>query len=371
MLLKTELQKLMGGTTSIIEGYRLGPMAAAPAPAAAAAPAAAPAPAPAPAAAAANSIGLSTPGTERQQSNTEAIMKNTEDLNTINILVFVIHVLFAIIIAYIWGILGSNILFLITRSNTEKEYILPTDRYNMPYCYKKDTPSFFSYGFPYNLLPRQCSDQNLPNVIDMEMQNVYLLNAIEKGGTGNGVSQALYNYIFDSVYGGLGQAGRSVISAFLNIFDTTDTSKGKDDNTWENMKASGGRKFLIFLIFPFLLFYIIIGLGFVAGIGGLIFGIISKHPFWGIIFTLIFGFFIALGNGFWMAIQSVYIFCFYPCLNIRNKNEYNTIFNDIKPYMLFIFYVLITLYAFQDLGNSGGAGILFLIIVAYFSGNAT
>jgi hypothetical protein len=58
-------------------------------------------------------------------------------------------------------------------------------------------------------------------------------------------------------------------------------------------------------------------------------------------------------------------------INIRNKNEYNAIFNNVKPYMLFIFYILIALYAFQDLGNSGGAGILFLIIVAYFTGNAS
>lgn len=370
MLLKTELQKLMGGTTNIKEGLVNSSSAA---------PKARPSMSnatPATEPSRANIIGtsntvISTPGTNKQQSNTEAIMKNKEDINTTNILVFVIHVLFAIIIAYIWGILGSNALFLITRSNNEKEYILPTDRYSMPYCYKKDKPCYFNYGFPYNLLPRQCSDQNLPNVIDMEMQNVYLLNAIEKGGTGNGVSQALFNYIFDSVYGGLGQAGRSFISGFLNIFDTTDTSKGTDENTWDNMRTSGGRKFLIFLIFPFILFYIIIGLGFVAGIGGLVFGIISKHPFWGIIFTLFFGFFIALGNGFWMILQSIYIFCFYPCLNIRNKNEYNTIFNDVKSYMLFVFYVLITLYAFQDLGNSGGAGILFLIIISYFSGNAT
>lgn len=315
--------------------------------------------------------GVKTPGSDKQVSNTNAIMQNKQQVNTSDILVFTIHVLFAIAIAYIWGILGSNALFLITRSTKEKEYILPTERYDSPYCYNKDKPCFFSYGFPYNLMPRVCTEANLPNVVNMETENVYLINAVEKGGTGNGVSQALYNYIFDSVYGGLGQGARSFASGLLNLFDTNDTAKGYDENTWDNMESSGGRKFLIFILFPIILQFLIYGLGMIAGVSGLIFGIVSKHPFWGILFTLFFGFFIAFGNGIWMILQSIYVFCFYPCLNIRNKTEYNAIFNNVKPYMLFIFYALITLYAFQDLGNSGGAGILFLIIIAYFTGNAS
>ena len=31
-----------------------------------------------------------------------------------------------------------------------------------------------------------------------------------------------------------------------------------------------------------------------------------------------------------MALQSIYVFCFYPCLNIRNKDNYNKIFNNVK-----------------------------------------
>jgi hypothetical protein len=128
---------------------------------------------------------------------------------------------------------------------------------------------------------------------------------------------------------------------------------------------------LIFILFPLIVTYLIFGLGLVAGIAGLVFGIISDHPFWGIIFTLFFGIFIAFGNGIWMFIQSIYIFCLYPCLNIRNKADYDTIFNNMRPYALLVFYILISLYAFQDLGNSGGAGIIVFIIIAYFTGNAT
>jgi hypothetical protein len=137
------------------------------------------------------------------------------------------------------------------------------------------------------------------------------------------------------------------------------------------METAGGRKLLIFILFPLILIYLIYGLGIIAGIAGLIFGIVSDHPFWGFIFTLFLGFFIAIGNGIWGIIQSIYIFCFYPCLNIKNKTAYDKIFNNVRPYMLLIFYILIALYAFQDLGNSGGAGIVFFIIIAYFTGNAS
>jgi amino acid permease len=50
------------------------------------------------------------------------------------------------------------------------------------------------------------------------------------------------------------------------------------------------------MLFPLIVFYIIPISGFVAGIMGLVFGIISDHPFWGMVFTLFFGIFIAFGN---------------------------------------------------------------------------
>ena len=378
MSFKTQLQQLMGGTSDIKEAFSFPGMgeiystnaekdedeAAAPA---AAKPAAA---APTSAAPGSNVIGA-TPGTTQQSSNTSALMAETQTLTTNSILVFIIHVIFAIIIAYIWGILGSNALFLMTRSRNEKEYILPTYRYGPPYCITENkNASYFSYGFPYNLLPRICTNNNVADVINTEKENIYLLNEVEEGGVGNGVSQALFNYLFNAVYGGLGQGARSLAQAFLNLFDTVDSGKGDNENSWDNMQVAGGRKLLIFLLFPLIALYLIPIFGIVAGVLSLVFGIISDHPFWGLIFTLLFGIFIAFGTGIWMAIQTVYIFFLYPCLNIRNKEDYDKIFNNIRPYMLFVFYILIALYAFQDLGNSGGAGIIFFIIVAYFTGNA-
>jgi hypothetical protein len=401
MSLKTPLQQLMGGTSDIKEAFTFPGMGdiyskttankdeagsegenkkPAPATAAAATTKATPAAAaaattkatPAPGS---NVIGatptVATPGTTQQTSNTSALMAETQNLNTNAILVFIIHVIFAIIIAYIWGILGSNALFLMTRSKNEKEYILPTYRYAPPYCITENkNASYFSYGFPYNLLPRICTNNNVADVIKTEKENIYLLNEVEQGGVGNGVSQALFNYLFNSVYGGLGQGARSFAQAFLNLFDTTDSGKADNENSWDNMQAAGGRKLLIFLLFPMIAFYLIPILGIVAGVLSLVFGIISDHPFWGLIFTLFFGIFVSFGTGFWMAIQTFYIFFLYPCLNIRNKEDYDKIFNNMRPYMLFVFYIMIALYAFQDLGNSGGAGIIFFIIVAYFTGNA-
>lgn len=379
MSLKTQLQQLMGGTSDIKEAFSFPGMgeiysknAEKDEDEAAAPPAKAKAAAAAPTAAApgSNVIGA-TPGTTQQSSNTSALMAETQTLTTNKILVFVIHVIFAIIIAYIWGILGSNALFLMTRSRNEKEYILPTYRYGPPYCITENkNASYFSYGFPYNLLPRICTNNNVADVINTEKENIYLMNEVEEGGVGNGVSQALFNYLFNAVYGGLGQGARSFAQAFLNLFDTVDSGKGDNENSWDNMQVAGGRKLLIFLLFPLIALYLIPIFGIIAGVLSLVFGIVSDHPFWGLIFTLIFGFFIAFGTGIWMAIQTVYIFFLYPCLNIRNKEDYDKIFNNIRPYMLFVFYILIALYAFQDLGNSGGAGIIFFIIVAYFTGNA-
>ena len=399
MSVKTPLQQLMGGTSDIKEAFTFPGMgdiysktignkdeagaegenkkpAATPAaaattkatPAAAATTKATPAPG-------SNVIGatptVATPGTTQQASNTSALMAETQNLTTNAILVFIIHVIFAIIIAYIWGILGSNALFLMTRSKNEKEYILPTYRYAPPYCITENkNASYFSYGFPYNLLPRICTNNNVADVINTEKENIYLLNEVEEGGVGNGVSQALFNYLFNSVYGGLGQGARSFAQAFLNLFDTTDSGKADNENSWDNMQVAGGRKLLIFLLFPMIALYLIPILGVVAGVLSLVFGIISDHPFWGLIFTLFFGIFVSFGTGFWMAIQTFYIFFLYPCLNIRNKEDYDKIFNNMRPYMLFVFYIMIALYAFQDLGNSGGAGIIFFIIVAYFTGNA-
>jgi hypothetical protein len=398
MSVKTPLQQLMGGTSDIKEaftfpgmgdiysktatnenetgadGQNKKPAPAAQAQALAKAPATKAAPAPAPAQGS-NVIGatptVATPGTTQQSSNTSALMAETQTLTTNTILVFIIHVIFAIIIAYIWGILGANALFLMTRSKNEKEYILPTYRYAPPYCITENkNASYFSYGFPYNLLPRICTNNNVADVINTEKENIYLLNEVEEGGVGNGVSQALFNYLFNAVYGGLGQGARSFAQAFLNLFDTTDSVKADNQNSWDNMQVAGGRKLLIFLLFPLIAFYLIPIFGVIAGVLSLVFGIISDHPFWGLIFTLFFGIFIAFGTGIWMAIQTFYIFFLYPCLNIRNKEDYDKIFNNIRPYMLFVFYILIALYAFQDLGNSGGAGIIFFIIVAYFTGNA-
>jgi hypothetical protein len=395
MSVKTQLQQLMGGTSDIKEAFTFPgmgdvyskntanedgaateePAAAKPATKPAPAPAATEEPAAAKPAAGSNVIGatptVATPGTTQQSSNTSALMAETQTLTTNTILVFVIHVIFAIIIAYIWGILGANALFLMTRSRNEKEYILPTYRYGPPYCITENkNASYFSYGFPYNLLPRICTNNNVADVINTEKENIYLLNEVEEGGVGNGVSQALFNYLFNAVYGGLGQGARSFAQAFLNLFDTVDSGKADNENSWDNMQAAGGRKLLIFLLFPLIALYLIPIFGVIAGVLSLVFGIISDHPFWGLIFTLLFGIFIAFGTGIWMAIQTVYIFFLYPCLNIRNKEDYDKIFNNIRPYMLFVFYILIALYAFQDLGNSGGAGIIFFIIVAYFTGNA-
>ena len=205
---KSTLQQLMGGTSNVKEAFTFPGMSdiygkitdedtnetdentntIKPDPK----PATKPAPKPAPKVASGSNVIGATPGATKQTSNTSALMEETQNTTTNNILVFVIHVIFAIIIAYIWGILGSNALFLMTRSKNEKEYILPTYRYAPPYCITENkNASYFSYGFPYNLLPRICTNNGLSDVINTEIYDDPTTNSVFSGSSFTNVPSRL------------------------------------------------------------------------------------------------------------------------------------------------------------------------------------
>jgi hypothetical protein len=309
------------------------------------------------------------PGTETNSTI------SSQDMALANqIFIYVIHILVSIVLTYIWGVFGSNALFLVTLSQNEKDYIFPTKPYSLPYCDEKDTSKcMFDYGFPYDLAARMCnSNEQILHVIEKEEKNINILTAFKDGSSGDGVSDALFNYIFNTVHGGVGRGGRGFTKMILNLCNPTDSTTPKDKETWSTeMKESPLRRCLIFLVFPILFVYILIPLmGLVSGVMGVIFGVLNNHPFWGLFFTLILGIFIFFGNGIWTALQTVYFFGYYPCATVepKKKARYNDIFDTSKPYLMNIFYCFIVYFAFLDLGSGIGGGVMFITLVAALTG---
>lgn len=48
----------------------------------------------------------------------------------------------------------------------------------------------------------------------------------------------------------------------------------------------------------------------------------------------------------------------------KRHGEWKDIFNNLKTYMLLAFYFIICFYGYEDLGASGGAGIMLIVIVS-------
>ena len=309
------------------------------------------------------------PGTE-----TNSTISSQDVALSNQIFIYVIHILVSIVLTYLWGVFGANALFLVTMSQDEKDYVFPTKPYSLPYCDEKDTSKcLFGYGFPYNLSARMCnSDEQILHVIEKEEKNINILTAFKDGSSGDGVSDALFNYIFNSVYGGIGRGGRGFIKMMLTLCNPTDSTTPKNKESWSTeMKQSPLRRCLIFIIFPILFVYILIPItGLVSGVMGAIFGVLNNHPFWGLFFTLILGIFIFIGNGIWSSLQTLYFFGLYPCTLVEQdkKDRYNNIFETVKPYLLNIFYCFIVYFAFLDLGSGIGGGIMFIALVAAITG---
>ena len=99
-----------------------------------------------------------------------------------------------------------------------------------------------------------------------------------------------------------------------------------------------------------------------------VFGILQTHIWWGLAFSFTIGMFVAMATGIYMGIQTLYVFFLYPWINSRSsgKGKWKDIFNSFKTYMLFIFYLLICFYGYQDLGSSGGAGIMLIVLASIY-----
>ena len=179
---------------------------------------------------------------------------------------------------------------------------------------------------------------------------------------------ALNQYIFEVVYGGLARGGRGIIRTLLSLVGVANKDLKDDQDSWNQMKDSFPRKAIAFILFPFIaLNFLVPGMAFCSGIAAFLSGIFQEHIWWGLFFSFTIGIFISMATGFYMGIQTLYVFFLYPWVNNRtssDKNKWSDIFNSLKTYMLFAFYLLICFYGYEDLGSAGGAGIMFIVVAS-------
>ena len=315
-----------------------------------------------------------TSPTSTTESNTQKAAGEQLDPNSI--IIFCLHALLSVVFAYVWGFLASNAIFLITESKDNMNYILPVDEYAEPYSRNVNKKSRWDYGFPYNLEPGRIMDEADSTLINKNQNKTtwyfYLSEkSQENSKTGfnrAGFFGALVQYLFEAVYGGLGKGGRTLIRVLLSIFSIKDKELPDKKGTWygdDMMENRTGLKIVAFLVWPFIMMsFFIPVVGIWSALLTFIFGILQTHIVWGLIFSFTIGIFVAMGNGFYMALQTIYIFFIYPWSNSNSdtKTKYRDIFQSLIPYMLFIFYYQICIYGYVDLGGAGGAGIMLIVL---------
>jgi|LauGreDrversion4_2_1035121.scaffolds.fasta_scaffold00759_16 hypothetical protein len=310
-----------------------------------------------------------------QKSNTQKSAEEQMDPNSI--LIFCIHALLSVLFAYVWGWLSTNFLYLATESEDKLDYILPIDEYHKPYTNNATKNNcWYNYGFPYNLGNRNIGKENAVSdriALEKRQKDItyYLLLSKENANDENkqGFYYALVQYIFEAVYGGLGiNGGRYAMRMILSIFSISDSIKEDKSDTWDRMKDKTFLKVSAFLSWPIIMQFIFPVIGIWSGVTSFIFGILQNHIIWGLIFSFTIGIFIAMGCGFYMVLNALYVFFIYPWSNdnsdVNSAGKWRKIFDDLKVYMLFIFYFQICIYGFKDLGGVGGAGIMFIVVVS-------
>ena len=321
-----------------------------------------------------------TSATDKQDSNTTDANTNTE-LDTGSILVFCAHALLSVLFVYVWGALATNYLYLGSESQVNLDYILPIDVFKLPYSNDTTSESWYRYGFPYDLAKRDISNTptgerggSIQKIKDRQDRTTYFLWLTKAGEETNGTNKyeanffgALVQYLFQAVSSGLIKGGREIIRNLVE-FIRVGTPENRNDDTWDKLKDNVPRKVIAFVLFPFIALQILIPVMFIISAAvTFIFGIIQDHIWWGIIFSFTIGIFLAMGCGVYMGLQTFYVFFVYPWVNDRERKEgagWGDIFNSLKTYMLFAFYILICFYGYEDLGPYGGGGIAVIVVAS-------
>jgi hypothetical protein len=317
-----------------------------------------------------------TSATGKQDSNTTAAAST--QVNPGSILIFCFHALLSVLFVYIWGALATNAIYLISESDDNLDYILPDDEYKTPYTKNPESKRcWYKYGFPYSLGEGRVIGDEQPFVDKEEIKKrqkdtTYFLWLSAQGKSDprnqQGFFSAFMQYLFEAVYGGLGRGGRTLIRILLEILKVKDKVADSKTDTWYGkMENRTMLKVAAFIIWPFFMLQLLVPVVAIwSGITTFGFGILQTHIVWGLIFSFTIGMFVAMANGFYMAIQTIYIFFIYPWSNDNSdtKDKWKNIFNNLNSYMLLVFYFIICFYGYEDLGASGGAGIMFIVIVS-------
>jgi len=318
-----------------------------------------------------------TSSTGKQSSNTAK--EAGKQLDPDRYIVFILHALLCVLFTYVWGFLATNVLYLSSESLNNIDYILPVKEYNLPYTDNpKSKKCWYEYGFPYNLSSRDVNENNdITRIMQKQKDTTYYLwlskTTIENNKSGiyqSSFSGALYQYLFEATYGGIGKGGRSLIRILIGITGYQGITKPDENDkcAWDKIKDSTFRKMVTFIVWPFIIMNLLIpAVSMWSGAATFLFGILQNHIFWGLIFSFTIGMFLAMANGIYMGLQTFYIFLLYPLLTNDSRPEgskWFDIFNDLKTYMLFAFYIMICFYGYEDLGPAGGAGIMFIVVVS-------
>jgi hypothetical protein len=318
-----------------------------------------------------------TSPTSTEESNTQQAAG--DQLDPSSIITFCLHALLSVVFAYIWGWLSTNFIYLTTESEKNIDYILPIDKHQKPYTNNstsEEKKSYFSYGFPYSLGNRDMANGNDKKEIDRRQDLITYyawlsqstLDSNPSGLSQQGFFDALVQYIFSAVYGGLGiTGGRYLMRKIIGLFSITDMDKPDKEDTWDRMKDKTFNKAIAFILWPLIIMQFIFPVvGIWSAATTFIFGILQEHIVWGLIFSFTIGIFLAMGCGIYMALNVLYVFFIYPWANDNTdtKGKWKMIFVDLIPYMLFIFYIQICIYGYKDLGGAGGAGIMVIVLAS-------
>ena len=238
--------------------------------------------------------------TSNTETNTEKSAK--EQLNSDKFIIFFLHALMCVFIAYVWGFLATNYLYLSTESKDNLDYILPIEEYKLPYTNDPVSKSFWSYGFPYELGKGRSidTDKRAESIADIERRQkdtTYFLWLSKTGESNNRTGlyksdffEALVQYLFEAVYGGLGKGGRRIIRNLLAIVGVVDIKLTDYEDSWNDMKDNFPRKAIAFIFFPFIaLNFLIPAVSMWTIVSTFVYGIIQKHIWWGMVFSFTIG----------------------------------------------------------------------------------
>lgn len=307
---------------------------------------------------------------------------NDTDSKTVNptdqYLNYLIHIIMLIIILFIWGVLSSNLLSLVTCPKSVKNYFFPSEKYDEPYCASNKQAFYYRYSFPYTSVESVCEtpEANAKRILSKAVYNDIFAASIEEGGIGIGPTLAkaaqewFYNvnyYTYSNIRGFI----KSAIE-FPNVEPASNVGNKRGSvDTVNEMKEDKIRMFFILLgtpVFYYLfLFLIVSALTFLLTIASSAYN--GGKIIWGLFWTFVtlFPFFIPIImgviNAIYMLLTNINMFVLYPVTNnLKLNSAFKQFFQELQPFLLILFYLGSIYYALSDLDTIPAAGITIILL---------